>query len=159
MSDSLQPHGLYPNRHLSLWGFSSPEYWSGLPCPPSGDLPNPGSPALQQILYHLSHQGSPRILEWVADPFFRGSSWPRNRTGVSCFASRFFTSWAVVTSFPSTECKVPGIKSSLSTSGKKTPGAMPASSTKESEMQYLDAISKMTEWYLLISKANYSVSQ
>ena len=33
------------------WGFSSQEYWSGLPCPPPGDLPNPGikpsSPALQ----------------------------------------------------------------------------------------------------------------
>ena len=32
-------------------GFSRPEYWSGLPCPPLGDLPNPGidsrSPALQ----------------------------------------------------------------------------------------------------------------
>ena len=26
---------------LSL-GFSRHEYWSGLPCPPSGDLPNPG---------------------------------------------------------------------------------------------------------------------
>ena len=23
-------------------GFSRHEYWSGLPCPPSGDLPNPG---------------------------------------------------------------------------------------------------------------------
>ena len=23
-------------------GFSRPEYWSGLPCPPPGDLPNPG---------------------------------------------------------------------------------------------------------------------
>ena len=22
-------------------GFSRPEYWSGLPCPPPGDLPNP----------------------------------------------------------------------------------------------------------------------
>ena len=35
---------------LSL-GFSRQEYWSGLPCPPPGDLPNPGieprSPALQ----------------------------------------------------------------------------------------------------------------
>ena len=33
------------------WGFSRQEYWSGLPCPPPGDLPNPGieprSPALQ----------------------------------------------------------------------------------------------------------------
>ena len=29
----------------------------------------------------------------------------------------------------------------------------------ESKMQYLDAISKMTEWYLLISKAHHSISQ
>ena len=28
-------------------GFSRHEYWSMLPCPPPGDLPNPGSPALQ----------------------------------------------------------------------------------------------------------------
>ena len=30
---------------------------------------------------------------------------------------------------------------------------------KQSEMQYLDAISKMTEWSLFISKANHSISQ
>ena len=36
-----------------------------------------------------------RILEWVAVPFSRGSSWPRDRTGVSCIAGRFFTSWAI----------------------------------------------------------------
>ena len=35
-----------------------------------------------------------RILEWVANPFSRGSSWPRDRTWVSCIASRFFTIWA-----------------------------------------------------------------
>ena len=35
-----------------------------------------------------------RILEWVAYPFFSGSSWSRNRTGVSCTAGGFFTSWA-----------------------------------------------------------------
>ena len=46
------------------------------------------------ILYHLSHQGSPKILERVAYPFSRGSSWPSNQTGVSCMAGRFFTSWA-----------------------------------------------------------------
>ena len=34
-----------------------------------------------------------RILEWVAYPFSRGSSWPRNPTKVSCIAGRFFTSW------------------------------------------------------------------
>ena len=32
-----------------------------------------------------------RILEWVAIPFFRGSSQPRDRTRVSCIAGRFFT--------------------------------------------------------------------
>ena len=35
-----------------------------------------------------------RILEWVAFPFSRGSSQPRKRTGVSCIAGGFFTSWA-----------------------------------------------------------------
>ena len=33
-----------------------------------------------------------RILEWVAFPFSRGSSQPRDRTQVSRIASRFFTS-------------------------------------------------------------------
>ena len=35
-----------------------------------------------------------RILEWVAIPFSRGSSQPRDRTLVSLIAGRFFTSWA-----------------------------------------------------------------
>ena len=35
-----------------------------------------------------------RILEWVAFPFSRGSSQPRDQTLVSCIAVRFFTSWA-----------------------------------------------------------------
>ena len=35
-----------------------------------------------------------RILEWVAVPFFRGSSYPRDRTQVSYLAGGFFTSWA-----------------------------------------------------------------
>ena len=34
------------------------------------------------------------ILEWVAIPFSRASSWPRNWTQVSCIAGRFFTIWA-----------------------------------------------------------------
>ena len=33
-----------------------------------------------------------RILEWVAFPFFRGSSQPRDRTQVSRIAGGFFTS-------------------------------------------------------------------
>ena len=45
------PMDCSPARLLCPWGFSREEYWSGLPCPPPGDLPNPGteprSPALQ----------------------------------------------------------------------------------------------------------------
>ena len=35
-----------------------------------------------------------RILEWVAFPFSRGSSQPRDRTQVSYTESSFFTNWA-----------------------------------------------------------------
>ena len=74
MSSSLQFYGLYPTRLLCTWGVSRQEYWSGLPCPPPGDLPNPGieSRHCRQILYCLSHQASPRILKWVVCPFSRG---------------------------------------------------------------------------------------
>ena len=34
-----------------------------------------------------------RILEWVAIPFSRGSSWPRGQTWVFFIAGRFFTIW------------------------------------------------------------------
>ena len=44
--------------------FSRQEYWSELPFPPPGDLPDPGiepmSPALQVDTLPLSHQGSPK---------------------------------------------------------------------------------------------------
>ena len=50
----------------SSMGFSRRKYWSGLPFPPPGDLPNPGlkplspeSPALQADSLPLSHWGSP----------------------------------------------------------------------------------------------------
>ena len=36
-----------------------------------------------------------RILEWVAFPFSRGLSQPRNWTGVSCIAGGFFINWAI----------------------------------------------------------------
>ena len=35
-----------------------------------------------------------RILDWIAIPFSRGSSQPRDRTQVSLIAGEFFTSWA-----------------------------------------------------------------
>ena len=36
-----------------------------------------------------------RILEWVAFPFSRASSQPRDQTQVSHIAGRFFTNWAI----------------------------------------------------------------
>ena len=76
----------------------SPGKNTGVGCPAllQGIFPtqglNPGLPRCRRILYHLSHWGSPKILERVAYLFSRGSSQPRNWTGVSCIAGRFFTS-------------------------------------------------------------------
>ena len=61
---------------LTLWtvahqaplsvGFSGKEYWSRLPCPSLGDLPDPGmepvSPAWQADSLPLSRQGSPSLI-------------------------------------------------------------------------------------------------
>ena len=77
--------------------FSRPE--CGMGSLLQGILPthglNPGLLHCRQILYQLSHKGSPRILEWVAYPFSSGSSQPRNETGVSSIAGEFFTNWAL----------------------------------------------------------------
>ena len=56
---------------------------------------NPGLPHCRWILYKLSHQGSSRILEWVAYPFSSRSFWLRNWTRVSCIAGEFFTNWDI----------------------------------------------------------------
>jgi len=62
--------------------FSRQEYWSGLPCPPPVDLPNPEteprSLTLQVNSLPSEPPGKPKILEWVAYPFTRGTSCPRN---------------------------------------------------------------------------------
>ena len=90
MSDSLQPHGLY-----SPWNFRGQNTWVGSLCLLQGIFPtqgfNQGLLHCRQILYQLSHQGSPRILEWAAYPFSRRSSWPRDQIEVSCIAGGFFT--------------------------------------------------------------------
>ena len=95
MSNSLQPHGLQPTRLLCPWdspgkniGVSSPSLFQGIFL--TQGL-NPGLLHCRQILYHLSHQGSP-ILEWVAYLFSRGTSQTKNPTGVSCIAGGFFIS-------------------------------------------------------------------
>ena len=63
VSDSFAASWTVAHQAPLSMEFSRQEYWSGLPFPSPGDLPDtriePRSPALQQLLYHLSHQGSP----------------------------------------------------------------------------------------------------
>ena len=59
MSNSLQPHRLYPTRLLCPWGFSRQEHWSGLLCPPPGALPNPGTEPASSTLQEDSLSSEP----------------------------------------------------------------------------------------------------
>ena len=98
MSDSLRPMDCSPpgsSVHRDSSGKSTGVGYHALLqgiFPTQGS--NPGLLHCRHILYYLSHQESSRILEWVAYPFSRGSSRPRNQIRVSCIAGGFFTSWA-----------------------------------------------------------------
>ena len=68
MSYSLGPHGLFPRQAPLSMGSSRQEYWSGLPCPLPGDLPDlgiepmpPESPALQADSLPTEVLGNARI--------------------------------------------------------------------------------------------------
>ena len=63
--------------------------WSAQSCPTVCD---PVDCSLPGFSVHWIFQA--RVLEWVALSFSRGSSWPRDRTQVSCIAGRCFTLWA-----------------------------------------------------------------
>ena len=82
---TLRPHGLY-----SPWNSPGQNTEMGSCSLLQGMFPtqgsNPGLPHCKRILYQLSHKGSPKILEWVAYPFSRGSSQYRDQTRVSCTA-------------------------------------------------------------------------
>ena len=94
VSDSLQPRGRYnplnsPGQNTRVGSLSLLQGIFLI----QGSYP--GLPHYRKILYQLSHQGSPRILEWVAYPFSSGSSQPRSLTRVSCIAAGFSTNWAI----------------------------------------------------------------
>ena len=122
ISDTLQPLGLEPSR--LLWPWHSPGKNIGVGCHallqgifliqglnPSlcllhcqvGALPlAPPTKVAQSCLtlcdpmdYAAHGILQARILEWVAFPFSRGSSQPRNWTRVSCITGGFFTNWAL----------------------------------------------------------------
>jgi len=50
-------------------GFCWEEHWSGLPCPPPGDLPDPGiepmSPALQVEFFTIEPPGKPDVVLYL----------------------------------------------------------------------------------------------
>ena len=66
MSDSLRPIWTAARQAPLSVGFSRQEYWSGLPFPPPGDLPDPGieptspvSPALAGGFFTTEPPGKP----------------------------------------------------------------------------------------------------
>ena len=65
VSDSVTPW-IVAHQALPSVGFSRQEYWSGLPFPSPGDLPNPGieprSPALQADALTSEPPGKPKSL-------------------------------------------------------------------------------------------------
>ena len=91
MSNSLRSHGPSPwDSPGQNTGVGSLSFFQGI-FPTQGT--NPDLLHCRQIFYQQNHQGSPRILEWVAYHFSSRSSQSRNRTRVSCIAGGFFTSW------------------------------------------------------------------
>ena len=70
VSDSVAPWTVAHQGPLSM-GFSRHEYWSGLSCPPPGDLPDPGikpaslaSPALAGRLFTPEPSGIMHKTHW-----------------------------------------------------------------------------------------------
>ena len=62
MSDFYDPHGHNSPRLFCPWASPGREYWSTLPCPSPGHLPDPGieptSPTLEADSLPPSHLGS-----------------------------------------------------------------------------------------------------
>ena len=125
VSDSERPHGLQPTRLLHPWDFLGNSTGVGCHCllqahpsltqnlPEIKKMPNSfydGNITLISKSFRDSMRKEYRIDQansltwmqksylmglWVAIPFSRGSSWPRNQTQVPCIAGRFFTVWAI----------------------------------------------------------------
>ena len=67
VSDSLQPHSPW-NSPGQNTGVGSLSLLQGI-FPTQGS--NPGLPRCRRILYQLTHKGSPIILEWSVNSFFK----------------------------------------------------------------------------------------
>ena len=78
MSDSAIPWTVAHQAPLSM-GFSRQEYWSGLLCPPLGNLPDPGigprSPALQADALSSEPPGTPCVCVCVCYWALKTQEW------------------------------------------------------------------------------------
>ena len=87
MSNFLWPHGLQYGSQASLSLTISQRVWMTAIqlCPTFSD---PMDCSLPDSSVHGIVQT--RILKWTSISFYRGSSWPRGQTQVSCIAGRFY---------------------------------------------------------------------
>ena len=91
MSDSVRPRRRKPTRLLCPWDF--PGKSTGVGCHCLLQKVTQSCPTLCDSMdYRVHGILQARILEWVAFPFSRRSSQPRDQTEVSPIAGRFFTS-------------------------------------------------------------------
>ena len=86
-------HSVAHQAPLSL-GFSRQEFWSGLPCPLSGDLPDPGIKPASHVscigrpgFLPLCHLGSPSYPHMWPKTCFYAISWNSGRMHLICFPS------------------------------------------------------------------------
>ena len=66
VSNPLRPYGLYPTKAPLSMGFSRQEYWSGLPCPLPGNLPNSGTEPRFLMSPALARRFFTTITSWEA---------------------------------------------------------------------------------------------
>ena len=83
-----------------------------------------------------------RTLEWVAFPFSSRPSWPRNQTGVSGIAGRFFTNWATICIEPH---KTPDSQSNLKKEQQSWSHHVPW--FQRYSKLYYQAVANETVWY------------
>ena len=67
----------------SVYGFSRQEYWSGLPCPPSGDLPDPGIERVSLISPVCSVTGQGTKILTISPTPKQTSQMPETEAGFS----------------------------------------------------------------------------
>ena len=127
-------------------GFSRQEYSNGTPCPPSGDLPDPGIKPkslswdsnllhCKQILYQLSHQGSPMEQPFMPVSEQRGARWKAVPGSSRKQSPKPRFRKAVRAPFPRFAFGLPSLPMSISTN-----------LTKETKTEWLSTVYTTSSW-------------